>query len=364
MLESDYKSLKSDPMVFVRRQEKPFKISIVAGWVDDLLCIGDKDFLEIAVNKMKEKNFDVTRNEDARAYTGIQFDRIRSRRYMKIHQSEYAKQIIFENDLTHCKPVKSPIINIGIEKEVEDLENRKNHNAEESDRRKFQKACGALMWLVKTRPDIAFALNVLCRNMHNPNKLDFDRLKRIHQYIAHTVDVGMIWEVKGDFESFENSTTCDHITAHADSDLAGRIMDSRSTSGYIINFGETGSFIFVTKVQKNISLSTTHAEITCACECAKTIEWIRGIMGELGLNITRPTVMYQDNKAAIDLCKNPVYHFRTRHFRIAQHYLRDLEKRSIIKTIDQRSKNMWADLMNKSQPPVRHVMLRKAIMGT
>ena len=73
--------------------------------------------------------------------------------------------------------------------------------------------------------------------------------------------------------------------------------------------------------------------------------------------------MYQDNKAAVDLSKNPVYHFRTRHFRIAQHYIRDLEKNIIIKTVEQRSKDMWADMMNKSQPPVRHIMLRKAIMG-
>jgi hypothetical protein len=119
----------------------------------------------------------------------------------------------------------------------------------------------------------------------------------------------------------------------------------------------------VTRIQKSVSLSTTHAEITCACECAKTIEWTRGILTELGFVISLPTILYQDNKAAIDLAKNPVYHFRTRHFRIAQHYLRELEKNKIIRTIDQRSKDMWADFMNKPQPPVRHIQLRKLIMG-
>jgi len=124
-----------------------------------------------------------------------------------------------------------------------------------------------------------------------PNKLDFDRLKRIHQYIAHTTEIGMIWEVKDDFEKLEHNIVCDQLTAHADSDLAGRMIDSRSTSGYILNFGNTGTFIFVTRLQKNVSLSTTH-EITYVYEYAKTIEWTRGIMGELGLLVKKPTILY------------------------------------------------------------------------
>jgi hypothetical protein len=199
--------------------------------------------------------------------------------------------------------------------------------------------------------------------MQNPSEADFTRARRVLHYIAHTMEIGYIWEVKGDFENIEENTVCNHVSAHADSDFAGRLIDSRSTTGYIMNFGSTGSFMCVTKMQRSVTLSSTHAEIVCACECDKSVEWVRGFISEIGMRVTKPTVMYQDNSAAIELSQNPVYHFRTRHFRVAQHYLRELENNYIITTIKKRSEGMWADLMNKPHPPLRHVMLRKQIMG-
>ena len=116
-------------------------------------------------------------------------------------------------------------------------------------------------------------------------------------------------------------------------------------------------------MQRQVSLSTTHAELICACECAKSIEWIRGFVEELGLIINQPTTLYQDNNGALELCKNPVYHFRTRHFRVAQHYIRELESEGVIKTVREKSEDMWADILNKPQPPIRHLALRKQLMG-
>jgi hypothetical protein len=114
----------------------------------------------------------------------------------------------------------------------------------------------------------------------------------------------------------------------------------------------------VSQLQKVVSLSTTHSELICACECTKTVEWCRGFLEELGLVPTEPTKITQDNKPCIDLTENPVYHFRTRHFRIAQHYLRDLAEKNIIKMIYTPSKEMEADFLNKTQPPHRHIELR------
>jgi len=150
------------------------------------------------------------------------------------------------------------------------------------------------MWMMKTKPDMAVAINIIYRNMDNPNKLDFDRLKRIHQYLANTTMIGMIREVKDDFINLEHNIIYDQLTAHADYYLAGSMIDSKSTSGYILNFGNTGTFVFITRLQKNVSLSTTH-EITYIYEYAKTIEWTRGIMGESGLLVKKSTILYQNN---------------------------------------------------------------------
>lgn len=355
-------SLKSDPMVFLKINTRPYSIAIIAGWVDDLLCVGDRSMINQALKGLKDKNFDITIDESPKAYTGVQFDRDRKNRTMKVHQTEYARQLIWDRNMTGCRPVRSPIVNQSVEEALKECEERKNFVAADAKRREYQKACGSLIWLVKTRPDIAYAVGVLCRHMQNPIDRDFGRLKRVLQYVAHTTTLGYVWENKGR-ERLSLSMECNLISAHADSDFAGRVVDSRSTSGYSLKFGDTGTFLCVSRMQRQVSLSTTHAELVCACECAKTIEWIRGFVEELGFVITEPTIMYQDNNGAIELAKNPVYHFRTRHFRIAQHYLRELENDEVIRTVRESSEDMWADILNKPQPPVRHQMLRKQLMG-
>ena len=358
-----FKSLKSDPMVFFKYEKSSnYSLAIIAGWVDDLLCIGDRTVINEALKALKNEDFDITMDESPKAYTGVQFDRDRKKRWMKVHQTEYARQLIWDAGYMNCKPVRSPILKNRTDFEIEDIESRKNFVAEDAKRREYQSKCGALIWLVKTRPDIAFAVGVLCRHMQNPNDLDFVRLKRVLQYIAHSIEIGYIWENKSN-EKLEYNIKCNLVTAYADSDLAGRIVDSRSTSGYILRFCKTGSFLCVSKMQQTVAVGTTQAELICACECAKTIEWVRGFLRELNLVIDKPTILYQDNRGALELSKNPVYHFRTRHYRIAQHYLRELEKNGTIETMSMKSKDMWGDLMNKPQPPVRHLELRKLIMG-
>ena len=112
-------------MMFVRTQEKPFRITIIIGWMDDLLCLGDRGFINETISRIKLHNFDVTINENARAYAGIQFERIRNRRYMKMHQSEYAKQIIYENNMTDCRHTRSPMVKISTEQSIQGILDRK-----------------------------------------------------------------------------------------------------------------------------------------------------------------------------------------------------------------------------------------------
>jgi hypothetical protein len=107
-------------------------------------------------------------------------------------------------------------------------------------------------------------------------------------------------------------------------------------------------------MQRVVATGTTGAELICAVECAKSFTWVRNFMNELRKGASTPTIMYQDNKPVVDLANNPVYHFRTRHFRISQHYLRDLQESKQIDVIHERSIHMKADFLNKPQPPHRH----------
>ena len=41
-------------------------------------------------------------------------------------------------------------------------------------------------------------------------------------------------------------------------------------------------------------------------------------------------VVYCDNSSAIDISKNPVQHFKTKHIEIRYHFIRDLVERKIM----------------------------------
>jgi hypothetical protein len=56
--------------------------------------------------------------------------------------------------------------------------------------------------------------------------------------------------------------------------------------------------------------------------------------------------LYIDNKSAIDLCKNPVLHDRSKHIETKYHYIRDCVEKKI--TVEQIStKDQLADTLTK-----------------
>ena len=356
--EAKFEPLKSDPMIFVREdKEEVYKLAIICAWSDDLLCAGDKTLLSSMRKVLHKNKFETVRTEEPKAYTGIQIDRERNKRWMKVHQTQYTKELLHRLKIFNPQKARSPMLDYKTEDQLKDMLERKEHAPDERVRKTYQQECGGLMWLVKTRPDIAFALTVVCRGMQNPIRSDLVRIKRVLDYIANTPDIGIVWQVQGAYENLPVKA-CNQLEAHADADLAARVDNSRSTSGYSVKFKDTGLIFAVSQLQKVVSLSTTHSELICACECTKTVEWCRGFLKELGLSPTEPTKIAQDNKPCIDLTNNAVYHFRTRHFRVAQHYLRELKENKIIEMIYTPSKEMEADFLNKTQPPHRHIELR------
>ena len=49
--------------------------------------------------------------------------------------------------------------------------------------------------------------------------------------------------------------------------------------------------------------------------------WIQRLLKELGMESLTPIHMHCDNQAAISIAKNPVYHDRTKHIEIDQHFI-------------------------------------------
>ncbi len=105
---------------------------------------------------------------------------------------------------------------------------------------------------------------------------------------------------------------------------AGDQLTRRSTSGYVILAG-SGSLIWRSGLQATVALSSCEAEYYGLTDVTNKAIWLQNLLTELSYhgNNLRPMRVPEDNRAAIDLAKNPEFHQRIKHVAVRWHFCRD-----------------------------------------
>ena len=113
------------------------------------------------------------------------------------------------------------------------------------------------------------------------------------------------------------------MVGFTDSDWAGDPDDRKSTAGYVFTLGSR-PITWACKKQGAISLSSAEAEYRGAVEASKEALWLRQIWSEFGFQQQHLTTLWCDNQSAIQLCKDPVQHQRSKHIELHMHFIRKL----------------------------------------
>eukprot|EP00253_Pinus_taeda_P027080 PITA_27080 len=113
------------------------------------------------------------------------------------------------------------------------------------------------------------------------------------------------------------------LVGFTDSDWAGDLDDWKSTVGYVFTLG-SGPITWACKKQGAISLSSAEVEYRGAVEASKEALWLCQILSEFGFEQQHPTTLWCDNQSAIQLCKDPVQHQRSKHIELHMHFIRKL----------------------------------------
>eukprot|EP00253_Pinus_taeda_P034871 PITA_34871 len=108
-----------------------------------------------------------------------------------------------------------------------------------------------------------------------------------------------------------------------DSNWAGDPDDRKSTAGYVFTLG-SGPIKWACKKQGAISLSSAEEEYRGVVEASKEALWLRQILSEFSFQQQHPTTLWCDNQSAIQLCKDPVQHQRSKHIELHMHFIRKL----------------------------------------
>ena len=109
-----------------------------------------------------------------------------------------------------------------------------------------------------------------------------------------------------------------------DADWGGDVVSSCSTSGFLFTFA-VGVIAWRTKKQANVALFSTKAEYITATLTTKEGLWLRSIIQELDIQISKFR-LWCDNQSCVKITKNPKITDQNKHIRAQYHFITELVK--------------------------------------
>jgi hypothetical protein len=183
----------------------------------------------------------------------------------------------------------------------------------------YQARIGSLIYAaINTRPDIARATNKLAEFMMNPSTEHSAAADRVIRYLYDTRYLAIQYSQNaGTTEVTTPDLHCSTDAAYADD-----IPTRKSTEGYLFKlFG--GPIDWRSTKQKQVTRSSTEAELMALSHAATEIYWWRRLFTQIELDIKDYKVEC-DNQQTIRLLTTPAIKLATKlkHLDIHQHWLR------------------------------------------
>ena len=309
----------------------------LALYVDDML-VACKDLSEIARFKEEmSRQFEMKDLGQAKKILGMNIERDKKNEKLILSQKEYAGKVIRKFNMTNSKPVKTPLgqhFKLSSVQCPETEEERKEMNCIP-----YANAIGSLMYLmVCTRPDLAFAVSSVSKFMSNPGKNHWEAVKWVLRYVRGTMTTGIVYS--------REQNQGNIIVGYVDADYAGNIDNRKSMTGFCFSFWNN-LVSWKANLQAIVTLSTTEAEYVAITEAVKEAMWLKGMLEEMGLNQQQVPIK-SDSQSAIFLCKNQVFHERSKHIDVRLHFIRNLIEDKAIKVEKVPGCENPADMFTKS----------------
>nr|GEY79568.1 copia protein [Tanacetum cinerariifolium] len=175
----------------------------------------------------------------------------------------------------------------------------------------FRSMIGSLMYLTASRPDIMFSVSACSRHQVTPMTSHLNAVKKIFKYLKGQPNLGLWYPRDSPF----------WLEAYSDSDYAGSHGDRKSTTGGCQFLGRR-LISWQCKKQTVVATSFTEAEYVTAASCC--------------------------GQSTICIVKNPVFHQRTKHIKIRQHFIRDANEKNLIQVLKIHTDENVADLLTKA----------------
>ena len=292
--EMGWTPLVSD-LCFYYKRSKTGRLMLIYRYVDDMQgqCRREDnaEFMESS-DKLRER-FNIKAMATATWMLGMRITRDREARMITLDQQLYVETALKRFGLEQCTSVSTP--------EAVGARTDKNPMLDEpaADRTRYMEITGTLMYAaVSTRLDISHAVHYLSSHLVAPTVRHEQAAERVLRYLSGTKEIGLVFGSRNSAIAGAPEPTVMECSAYADADWAGDHSDRKSTSGWVamVN-GDPISWRC--KKQSVVALSTCEAELYAEAAAIQEVQWIRGILAELGLASKEASTVYGDNQSAI-----------------------------------------------------------------
>jgi hypothetical protein len=214
---------------------------------------------------------------------------------------------------------------------------------------RYAETVGMLLYLTTcTRPDMAFAVDLLARFISKPREEHWVRVTRVLHYLKQTAECGIVY-------GLDDAP----LEGYADSDYAVDPDKRRSTGGYMFVMAG-GAISWGSKLLPTVPTSTMEVEYMATGNAAKEALWIRKVMETLcGMAVS--VQMYSDSAGALAQMHNPVGHQKATHIDVLHHFLRERVARGEVKVDYIATEDMVADVLTKAFGKTQHEKFSKAM---
>jgi hypothetical protein len=310
-------------------------------YVDDLNIIGHKQDIDEACKHLKTE-FGLKNLGKTKFCLGLQLEHLSTGIF--VHQSAYVQKVLKKFNMDKAYPSKTPMVVRSLEIKTDPFKPPDEGEETLGPQVPYLSAIRALMYLVNsTRPDIAFAMNLLARHSAAPTKRHWTGIKQILRYVNRTRDLGLF---------FKRGPSSD-VVGYTDTKYQSDPHNGRSQTGFV--FLHNGTAISWTSSKQTLVTTSTNHSVTLY-EASREYVWLRRMINQIQLSyglgaIKAPTIIYEDNVACITQMETGYIKSNiNKYISPKLFYPHELQHKGEIDILKTKSCDNLADLFTKSLP--------------
>jgi hypothetical protein len=338
---------------------------IIFNYVDDLVgAFKEEDRKEFLKTKHKiNKKFTITDVGTLHWLLNMIVLRDWVNGYIYLNQNQYFLKLLekFNININEVKTTKQPTLyDINV---LTNESNIKEKILTQNQVNIYQQITGSLLYAaMTTRPDILYAVHMLCKFNAKPTSKHLDAAKHVLRYIAGTATLGLRFAKQANINQNELI-----LTAYTDSDWAKDQSSGKSISGGITMIN--GNMInWLCRQQQTVALSSAEAEYVALAHITSEVKWIISWFSEFSeitnhvITLILPVTIMIDSTAAIQIASNESHHNKTKHINLRYHFVKDeiYTGNIILKWVD--TKEQLADLLTKKLSSAVHINLTNQLL--